>query len=52
MTKESLENSTWGKPKTINKSTYSWGKAEQWCYSGNRYVYLDNGIVTAIQGRE
>lgn len=22
---------------------------EQWCYSGYRYIYFENGIVTAIQ---
>lgn len=49
MTAEEVESSTWGKPEKINKSTYSWGTSEQWVYSGYRYIYLDNGIVTAIQ---
>lgn len=49
MTTSMVENSTWGKPKDINKSTYSWGTTEQWVYSGNRYIYFENGIVTAIQ---
>jgi hypothetical protein len=48
MKKEALENSTWGKPRDINKSTYSWGTTEQWCYSNNRYVYLENDVVTSI----
>lgn len=49
MTADEVKQSTWGEPEKINKSTYSWGTSEQWCYSGYRYVYLDNGIVTSIQ---
>lgn len=49
MTAEEVENSTWGKPEKINTTTYSWGTSEQWVYSTSRYVYLDNGVVTAIQ---
>lgn len=48
MTTNEVENSAWGKPDTINKTTYAWGTTEQWCYSDNKYVYFDNGIVTAI----
>ena len=48
MTAKELENSAWGKPEDINKSTYSWGIKEQWCYSDNRYIYLEDGIVTSI----
>lgn len=49
MTAEQVEASTWGKPKDINKTTYSWGVKEQWVYSDYRYIYLEDGIVTAIQ---
>lgn len=48
MTSDEVRLSTWGEPEKINKTTYSWGTTEQWCYSDNKYVYLDNGIVTAI----
>lgn len=48
MTHEQVEASTWGKPKEINKTTYAWGTSEQWVYSGYRYIYFDNGKVTAI----
>lgn len=48
MTAAELKKSTWGEPEDINKSTYSWGIKEQWCYSDNRYVYLEDGIVTSI----
>ena len=49
MTAEEVRESTWGEPKDINKTTYTWGVAEQWVYSGYRYIYLNDGIVTAIQ---
>lgn len=49
MTAEEVRQSTWGEPQDINKTTYSWGIKEQWCYSGYRYIYFEDGIVTAIQ---
>lgn len=49
MTAEEVENSTWGKPSKINKTTTRYGVHEQWVYSSGRYIYLDDGIVTAIQ---
>ena len=48
MAAEEVKNSSWGEPDKINKTTYSWGTTEQWCYSNNRYIYLDDGYVTAI----
>lgn len=48
MTSEEVINSTWGNPEDINKDTYSWGVKEQWCYSNYRYIYFEDGIVTAI----
>lgn len=52
MTEEEVLNSTWGEPKQKNKTTYEWGTSEQWVYSNNRYIYFDNGIVTAISESE
>ena len=49
MSRDELEESSWGKPEDINKTTTSYGVNEQWCYSGYRYVYLEDGIVTSIQ---
>ncbi|WP_313183801.1 hypothetical protein [Lacrimispora sp.] len=49
MTSEEVIASTWGKPIKINKTTYAWGVTEQWCYKDNRYIYLENGSVVAIQ---
>lgn len=48
MTASEIKASSWGEPKKINKTTYEWGTTEQWCYSGYRYIYFENGIVTAI----
>lgn len=48
MTADEVKKSTWGIPDEINKDTYSWGTREQWCYSGYRYIYLEDGIVTSI----
>ena len=49
MTVKELLDSKWGFPKDINKTITTYGVHEQWCYSGDRYVYLDDGIVTGIQ---
>ena len=48
MTAEEVENSTWGPPIKKNVRTYEWGTTEQWVYFGDRYIYLENGIVTSI----
>lgn len=52
MTAEEVKKSTWGEPKSINKNTYEWGVHEQWVYSDYNYIYLEDGIVTAIQEHE
>lgn len=49
MDAEKARQSTWGSPEKINKTTMAYGVHEQWVYSGNRYIYVDDGIVTAIQ---
>lgn len=48
MNAEEVKSSTWGSPEKINKTTYAWGTTEQWVYKGYRYIYFDNGRVTAI----
>ena len=40
---------SWGLPSDINRTMYKHGTHEQWIYNRKNYVYLDNGIVTAIQ---
>lgn len=49
MTAAEMRISSWGTPNKINKTTYEFGIHEQWVYSDYRYVYLEDGIVTAIQ---
>ena len=49
MTPTEVRKSTWGSPLEINKTETAYGVSEQWVYSGNSYIYLDDGIVTAIQ---
>lgn len=50
MTELEVYGSSWGYPKSINKTTTAAGTREQWVYDFG-YVYLTNGIVTAIQER-
>jgi len=38
-----------GTPQTINNTTTSKGKHEQWVYSLTSYIYVDDGIVTSYQ---
>lgn len=45
--KEQCEMS-WGEPRKVNRSIYSWGTNEQWCYRSS-YLYFDNGKLTSIQ---
>lgn len=48
MTQEEVLQSSWGKPRKINRTTYSFGVHEQWVYDGG-YLYFKNGILDAIQ---
>lgn len=49
MTSEEVLNSTWGRPKDINRTRTEYGTHEQWVYNIGKYIYLDDGIVTTIQ---
>lgn len=55
MTADEVRATSWGEPADINKTTTADGVSEQWVYYNpishipDRYVYLDNGIVTSIQ---
>ena len=40
---------SWGKPYDINRTTSSYGTQEQYVYSLKKYLYFENGILTAIQ---
>ena len=49
MSAAEIEISSWGKPEDINTTTTINGTTEQWVYSEYRYLYFDNGVLTAIQ---
>ena len=51
-TTESSVINKWGKPKYKNVTVTPSGKVEQWVYNGDRYVYVQDGIVTAVQYEE
>jgi hypothetical protein len=34
MSQQDVLDSSWGKPRKINRTTYSWGTKEQWVYDG------------------
>lgn len=40
---------SWGKPWTIYRTTIATGVHEQCVYSLKKYLYFDNGVLTAIQ---
>ena len=48
MTELEVYGSSWGYPKSRNKTTTAAGTREQWVYDFG-YIYITNGIVTAIQ---
>jgi hypothetical protein len=49
MTKQDVLDSSWGKPEDINRTIYSFGVHEQWCYPNYNYLYFEDGILTSIQ---
>lgn len=49
MDETDVKLSSWGRPKKINKTTSKGGISEQWVYDNNKYIYLEDGIVTSIQ---
>ena len=49
MTANEVKLSSWGNPNSVNKTTTENNIHEQWCYDNYKYIYFDNGVVTAIQ---
>jgi hypothetical protein len=39
---------SWGRPEDVNRTITANRNREQWIYSGG-YIYIENGVVTAIQ---
>ena len=48
MNAQDVRDSSWGKPRSINRTSTANGVSEQWVYNGN-YLYFTNGVLTAIQ---
>lgn len=50
MTQEQVINETnWGKPQRINRTTTAAGTREQWVYGDRNYLYFTDGKLTSIQ---
>jgi hypothetical protein len=49
MTMAEVQDSSWGKPQSINRSTYATHTREQWVYGNRNYLYFQNGVLTSIQ---
>jgi TolA-binding protein len=49
MTMDEVLKSSWGYPLDKNKTITAKITYEQWVYSNYRYIYIENGKVTAIQ---
>ena len=49
MSELDVKMSSWGEPNEINRTETKYGVREQWVYDNGKYIYLDDGIVTAIQ---
>jgi hypothetical protein len=49
MTKEDVLASSWGRPQSVNQSTYTFGVREQWVYGGGNYLYFKDGVLDSIQ---
>jgi hypothetical protein len=40
---------SWGFPEKINTTVNASGRSEQWVYAEDKYLYFENGTLTAIQ---
>lgn len=50
MSREEVRNETsWGEPRLVNRTTTKYGVNEQWVYGNGNYLYFENGKLTAIQ---
>lgn len=48
MSKDDVLQSSWGKPRDVNRTTNQYGVREQWVYDGG-YLYFRDGVLTSIQ---
>lgn len=47
--KQVLNNTSWGQPNKVNRTTTASGVDEQWVYGGGNYLYFRNGVLRSIQ---
>lgn len=47
--KQVLNNTNWGTPKSVNRTTTRYGVREQWVYGNGNYLYFENGKLITIQ---
>jgi hypothetical protein len=45
---EAMVRASWGDPEHVKSTITASGRSEQWVY-GSQYVYIENGVVTAMQ---
>lgn len=48
MSQQDVLDSSWGKPRDVNRTVSAYGVREQWVYDGG-YLYFKDGILTTIQ---
>lgn len=48
MSAQDAIDSSWGKPRKVNRTTTAHGVSEQWVYDGG-YLYFRDGVLTSIQ---
>jgi hypothetical protein len=47
--KQVIEETSWGKPSSVNRTTNAGGVREQWVYDEKNFLYFKNGILESIQ---
>jgi len=51
MTQQEAVQTLWGQPESKTRTVTASGSREQWVYGEGRYLYFDNGRVSAITSR-
>ena len=46
---EEMVRYAWGWPEDVNRTVTRFSSREQWVYGAGRYVYFEDGTVTAVQ---
>jgi hypothetical protein len=49
MTMQDVRDSSWGRPESINRTTFANSSREQWVYGLRNYLYFKNGVLSSIQ---